>query len=61
MTLTKGMSVVVAHGVSGWAGIVIATQPGYVTVGYPYGDKPGDQYPTRELIDLSKHNVRVVA
>lgn len=59
MTYPIGTDVIVAHGIRGWAGVVIASQPGYVTIGYPYGDKPGDIYPTRELVDLSRHSVRI--
>jgi uncharacterized protein YijF (DUF1287 family) len=60
MAFPVGTHVLVAHGVRGWVGVVTASQPGYLTVGYPNGDIPGDEYPTRELVDLSRHSVKEV-
>lgn len=52
-----GQQVIVAHGVRGWKGIVSRVWPGTLIVDYPGGNRPGDDMPARESVDLSRHRV----
>lgn len=48
----NGAHVVVAHGITGRAGVVSSSQPGWLTVSYGSA---------RELVELSRHHVELVA
>jgi hypothetical protein len=57
MTFPVGTDVIVKHGVSGWLGTVTSSQPGYIVVTYPNGNRPNDGKPAREMVNLSRRKV----
>lgn len=59
---TVGATVAVAHGTGVWVGTVTGMAGTSLSVAYGAEfARPGDDRPTRELVDTSRHTVRVIA